>query len=82
VIAVHLSMHLSDRPAQRVEKILAEALDLSSAARRAYLDAACAGDPLLRKEIDSLLAASDQAGAFMSPPGEQVWSTQAKFSAS
>jgi serine/threonine protein kinase len=37
-------------------------------ARPAFLDRACAGDEALRREIDSLLAAHDEAGEFLSLP--------------
>jgi len=44
------------------ETLFAEALDRPSAAdRRAYLDAACAGDPSQRQRLDALLAGHDRA---------------------
>ena len=46
---------------QNVRKILERALDLDPAECATYLDEACAGDAELRREIDSLLAANDQA---------------------
>ncbi len=49
----------------RVEEILVEALHLAGADRGAYLDSACAGDAALRTEVESLLAADEQAGSFM-----------------
>ena len=50
----------------RAETILASALEIEDgAARRAYLDGACAGDAALRGEVESLLAAHEQAGDFM-----------------
>ena len=49
------------------ETLLAVSLEItSSAERRAYLDRACAGNETLRQEVESLLAAHEQAGAFMS----------------
>ena len=39
----------------------------SPQARAAYLDEACAGDPSLRAQIESLLAAQDQLGDFIEP---------------
>ena len=51
------------------EAILAAALEVTGAAeRRAYLDRACAGDAGLRQEVESLLAAHEQAGGFMTAP--------------
>ena len=37
------------------------ALQLDSAKRSAYLDQACSSDPSLRQEVESLLAAGQQA---------------------
>ena len=50
---------------ERVKDTLAEALHLSDPAeRRAYLDCSCAGNEALRAEVESLLAASEEAGDF------------------
>ncbi len=46
---------------QNVRKILERALELDPAECAQYLDEACAGDAELRREIDSLLAANNQA---------------------
>ncbi|MCB9464315.1 MAG: protein kinase [Candidatus Eisenbacteria bacterium] len=40
---------------ERLKKILLEASELSDEARTLYLDLACAGDPELRREVESLL---------------------------
>jgi serine/threonine protein kinase/tetratricopeptide (TPR) repeat protein len=40
----------------------------SEAERQAYLDQACAGDPDLRQEVESLLRAHDAAGSFLETP--------------
>ncbi|MBX9580355.1 MAG: hypothetical protein K2X87_08615, partial [Gemmataceae bacterium] len=37
------------------------------AARRAFLDRACGGDPALRRGVDELLAAHAEAGSFLEP---------------
>ena len=50
---------------QKVEAILAGALDCAPAERAAYLEANCAGDAELRKEIQSLLAEQDDAAHFL-----------------
>ena len=56
---------MNDQP-PTPETLLAAALEIPGAAeRRAYLDRACAGDAALRQEVDSLLAAHEQAGGFM-----------------
>ncbi|MEO8436147.1 MAG: hypothetical protein ABI596_14695 [Pyrinomonadaceae bacterium] len=41
---------------QEIDRVFAAALDCEPARRAAFLDEACAGDELLRKEVDSLLA--------------------------
>src|SRR5262245_11853738 len=48
-----------------VSDVFAAALERPSAARAAYLDAACAGDPELRAEVDALLASHERAGTFL-----------------
>ena len=58
---------------RRIESILDLALDLPLAERRALLDESCAGDPALRAEVEAVLAADEQAGAFLATPaGEYV----------
>ena len=47
---------------RRIEELLALALDREPAARERFLDAACAGDSDLRREVDSLLAAHERSG--------------------
>ena len=48
---------------EKVENILAEALQASNPEeRRAWLERACAGDEDLRREVESLLQAYEQAG--------------------
>jgi len=44
------------------------ALELEPAARAAYLDQACAGDAALRRQVEDLLAAHEQAGDFLETP--------------
>ena len=48
---------------RRIEELLAAAVDREPAARERFLDAACAGDSDLRREVDSLLAAHERSGA-------------------
>jgi serine/threonine-protein kinase len=47
---------------RRIEELLAAALDREPAARARFLDAACAGDTDIRREVDSLLAAHERSG--------------------
>jgi serine/threonine protein kinase len=44
----------------RVREVLAEALELKPKDRRAFLDRACASDPLLRREVETLLSSNDE----------------------
>jgi serine/threonine protein kinase len=49
-----------------VEDIFVRALELASPSERGrYLDAACAGDAELRRDVESLLRANDSAGEFL-----------------
>lgn len=43
---------------QRVQDVLEQALELSLDERPAFLDRACSSDPLLRREVETLLASS------------------------
>ena len=53
---------------QKVKKVLAAALDQPAQERRAYLDQVCT-DPLLRREVESLIAAHERANSgFMEQP--------------
>jgi serine/threonine protein kinase/TolB-like protein/Flp pilus assembly protein TadD len=52
-------MSSSDRW-QRLESLFYEAVELEPAARRSFLEKRCAGDDVLRKEVESLLASADQ----------------------
>ena len=47
---------------QRVKELLAPALELDPAERAGYLDQACGNDPMLRTDVDRLLAAEQRAG--------------------
>ena len=55
---------------KRVEELLAPALTLPPAARRDFLDRECAGDGMLRSELESLLATHDRSGPLDRPVGE------------
>ena len=54
----------------QIEILLDQAFDLSPDEQDVLLDTACAGDPDLRAEVKSLLAADADAGAFLLPVGE------------
>ncbi len=53
---------------KRVKEILGEALDRPLAGRAAYLEQVCGDDHGLRLEVESLLIADDDAGAFLNAP--------------
>lgn len=53
----------------QVKQVLAAAVALTGPDRASYLESACAGDPELRAEVESLLASNDDAGAaFLETP--------------
>lgn len=49
---------------QRIHEVFQAALEQPAAVRAAYLDEACAGDAVLRREVESLLEAAVQTGGF------------------
>src|SRR5437867_1505631 len=53
---------------QRIENLLQSALERKPAERAAFLDQGCLGDEDLRREVESLLASSDQADEFLKSP--------------
>ena len=53
---------------QRVRQILEAALEKSQEDRTNFLDQACASDPALRKEVDSLLVHRNDAESFLEDP--------------
>src|SRR5579862_2194437 len=50
---------------QTVEQLFGAALDRRPEDRCAYLDQVCAGEPELRKRVEELLLANEQAGSFL-----------------
>lgn len=49
---------------RRVDELLDQAMELQTAERAAFLDRECDGDNALRREVESLLQAHDQASGF------------------
>lgn len=47
---------------RQVRQILEQALELTPARRPAYLEKVCAGNTVLRREVETLIAADEQAG--------------------
>ncbi|HEY8150617.1 MAG TPA: protein kinase [Vicinamibacteria bacterium] len=54
----------------RVREILRAALEKDPAQRPAFLDEACGADAALRRSVDALLAAHEEAGDFLEAPSE------------
>jgi eukaryotic-like serine/threonine-protein kinase len=50
---------------QQIGKLLEAALELEPERRASFLDEACAGDPELRREVESLIVSDEQAGSFI-----------------
>ncbi|HSU87795.1 MAG TPA: serine/threonine-protein kinase, partial [Terriglobia bacterium] len=50
---------------REVDQLLEAAIEHEPGERPAFLDKACAGDDSLRREVESLLAAHEQAGSFI-----------------
>ena len=53
---------------EKVSEIFHEASELEGDERERYLDSQCDGDESLRREVESLLAANNAAGSFISQP--------------
>lgn len=50
---------------RQIKRLFQEALDLEARERPDFLEKACAGDEALRREVESLLTAREQAGSFI-----------------
>ncbi len=57
---------------RKVEQIYHSALERNESERKRYVEAACAGDETLRREVESLLAYQDKAEKFMEAPALEV----------
>ncbi len=57
---------------KQAEALFNAALALPAARRRAFLEAACGADAELREEVESLLAAHEQAGPFIDQPPDML----------
>ena len=56
----------------RITALYHAALERAPAERPAFLDDVCAGDPVLRREVDSLLRVGSDAGSFLEAPAAVV----------
>ncbi|MGH7133325.1 MAG: protein kinase domain-containing protein [Phycisphaerales bacterium] len=59
---------MSGTSPDRLRELFAVAAELNAIERKAYLDAKCADDPELRRELESLLSHHDPASRFMETP--------------
>src|SRR6266550_2147487 len=57
---------------QQLDKLFHAALEREPVERAAFLDEACAGDQQLKKEVEALIAASEQAGSFIEKPALEL----------
>jgi len=57
---------------QQIGNLLERALEIEPEGRSAFLDEACAGDPELRREVESLIASDEQAGSFIANPAFEL----------
>src|SRR5918992_3416730 len=68
-----LSSPMSPERWQQVEEIFSEAVDLPAGEERAaLLDARCGADAELRREVENLLRADEEAGEFIAQPAFDV----------
>jgi hypothetical protein len=65
----------------RAVEIFAEAIQLPSEERAAFLDRVCAGDQGLREKIEALLKVHDQAGDFLEQPPSTIAEGRGKLAA-
>src|SRR5262245_40692293 len=60
-----------EKPLRSAKDIFQSAMEfLLPSERQAYLDRACANAPQIRREVDGLLEAHEQAGSFLEKPAE------------
>src|SRR3989440_7947539 len=57
---------------QQLDRLFHSALERKPEERAAFLDEACAHDQQLRREVEALIAASEQAGSFIEKPALEV----------
>ena len=57
---------------QKIKSLFHAALEREGAARAAFLDGACAGDAGLRREVEALVAAHEEPGAFLDAPAYEA----------
>ncbi len=63
---------MSSERHQQLTELLAQALDQPPAERTAFLAEACADDPLMRQEVESLIVSFEQSPSFIEAPAFAV----------
>jgi hypothetical protein len=63
-----VNVYMSSDRQQRITSIFHSAIEREGTERRAFLDGACANDEELRREVESLIEAHEQAGSLMNAP--------------
>jgi eukaryotic-like serine/threonine-protein kinase len=61
---------------QQIARLFDEVFELEPPQRAAQLDAACAGDVALRREVEQMLAAHDRAGDFLNQDAAELEAAQ------
>ena len=62
---------MSDRW-RRIAQLYEAALQCAPSERSAFLESECSGDEMLRREVERLIVANDQAGDFLASPASEV----------
>jgi|WetSurMetagenome_2_1015567.scaffolds.fasta_scaffold752242_1 eukaryotic-like serine/threonine-protein kinase len=57
---------------EQISRIYQASLEVTEEERFHYLQRECAGDPMLRAEVESLLAMHEQAGGFLGKPATRL----------
>ena len=57
---------------KQIDQLLEHALETPPEDRSAFLDAACDGDPTLRRAVEKLLRANERAGDFLGASALEV----------
>ena len=65
---------------RQLNDLFLAAIDREPDRRAVFLDEACLGDPTLRAEVDSLIAAHEHAGCFLEAPAAETDAVQSRGS--
>jgi hypothetical protein len=64
---------------QQIGELFDAAVKLERGRRTAFLEQACADDPALRQEVESLLASHEKAGEFIATPALEVAARRSRW---